>query len=53
MQIVNRRSPVTATVPCSAEVEIVNAAGEVYLVQVSWPLAWEEQTTGRNPVPVL
>ena len=53
MQIPAMNKQVSATIPCSTEFELANAADEKYLIQVSWPLAWEDQVHDREPVPVL
>ncbi|ETN45025.1 uncharacterized protein HMPREF1541_09901 [Cyphellophora europaea CBS 101466] len=53
MQLPKTISTPAATVPCSTDVQLSNAAGDEYLIQVSWPLAWEDNVDSRPSVPIF
>lgn len=46
--------PTAVSLPNSEQFFLESEQGRKYLIQVSWPLHWQDvHTTGRNPVPVL
>ncbi|GFF38568.1 ferri-bacillibactin esterase BesA [Aspergillus lentulus] len=47
----NRPTPVQ--LPNSEQFYLESDQGETYLVQVSWPLHWEDKQTGRGALPII
>ena len=46
--------PTPVSLPNSEQFYLDSEQGRKYLIQVSWPLHWQDiDTTERNPVPVL
>nr|6GUG_A Chain A, Siderophore esterase IroE-like, putative [Aspergillus fumigatus Af293]6GUG_B Chain B, Siderophore esterase IroE-like, putative [Aspergillus fumigatus Af293] len=45
--------PTPVPLPNSEQFYLENDRGEPYLIQVSWPLHWEDKQTGRGPLPII
>lgn len=46
--------PTGVSLPNSEQFYLDSEQGSKYLIQVSWPLHWQDvNTTERNPVPVM
>lgn len=52
MQIENS-SPAFAQIPNSVQLNLKNSEGELYLIQVAWPLAWQSREGDGTKIPVL
>jgi len=46
--------PTAVSLPNSEQFYLDSEQGRKYLIQVSWPLHWQDvDTTDRSPVPIL
>jgi hypothetical protein len=41
------------TLPNSEQFYLDNEKGETYLIQISWPLHWQDRTTDRGQIPIM
>jgi hypothetical protein len=53
MQLGSDRTAQAASAPSTTEFVLQNEEGEKYLIQISWPLAWEADPTNKPSVPIL
>jgi hypothetical protein len=45
--------PTPVPLPNSEQFYLESDQGEKYLIQVSWPLHWEDKQTGHGALPIM